>query len=403
MRSALCALRKRMIRNILHLDIRNFCIALERQRRPDLRDWPLVIAPGLGRTVVQAVSPEARQEGIQPGMVVARARRYCRHLTILPPDFSLYRQVQKQLMVSLGNFSPLVEPAGWGHFFIDITGTRRLWGTLLDTADRMRQVTTRDFQLNAAVGLASNKLVSQVAARVVRVQELCDVFPGVEASFLAPLKVNLLPGVGEVTTTRLLAELNLRTVGELAAVPPVLIGEIFGAVGQRLRSMALGEDSSPVVTPRAVPTIREEIQLPEDDNHRSRLLGHLYGLVEGLGQQLRSRNRCPGELALTVTYADSVRAWARERLSPVGSELHLNSVLYGVALRLFDRAVQRRLRIRRFVLSAAYLQPPVGQLALFPWDDSPRGKETKLLQAMDRIRQRHGNQAVYYGRRAQSA
>ena len=160
-----------MIRNILHLDIRNFCITLERQRQPDLRDWPMVIAPGQGRTVVQAVSPEARQEGIKPGMVVARARRRCRRLTILPPDFSFYRQAQKQVMVSLGNFSPLVEPAGWGHFFIDITGTRRLWGTLLDAADQMRQLMTQDFRLNAAVGLASNKLVSRVAARVIRIQE----------------------------------------------------------------------------------------------------------------------------------------------------------------------------------------------------------------------------------------
>jgi DNA polymerase-4 len=295
-----------------------------------------------------------------------------------------------------------VEPAGWGHFFIDITGTRRLWGTLLDTADRMRRLVTRDFQLNTAVGLASNKLVSRVAARVIRIQELCDVFPGVEASFLAPLRVSLLPGVGEVTTTRLLAELNLRTVGELAAVPPMFLGEVFGAAGPKLRRMALGEDSSPVVTPRAVLTIREEIQLPEDDNRRTRLSGHLYRLVEGLGRRLRLQNRCPGELTLTVTYADSVQARVREQFSAAGSEFQLDSVLYGAALRLFDRAVQRRLRIRRLALNAAYLQSPIGQLALFPWDDYHGGKETELLNALDHIRNRYGNGAVYYGRIAGS-
>jgi DNA polymerase-4 len=387
-----------MLRNILHLDIRNFCIALERQRQPALRDWPVVIAPGRGRTVVQAVSPEAKQEGIYPGMGVARAQRRCRRLNILPPDFSFYRQVQEQVITSLGTFSPLVEPVGLGHFFIDITGTRRLWGTLLDTADRMRRLVSRDFQLHTAVGLASNKLVSRVAAKVIRIQELCDVFPGVESSFLAPLRVSLLPGVGEVTTTRLLAELNLQTVGELAVVAPVLLDGVFGAAGQRLRRMAMGEDSSPVVTPRAVPTILEEIQLPKDDNRRSRLSGHLYGLVEGLGRQLRSQNRCPGELTLTVTYADGAQARTRERFSAAGSEFHLNSVLYGAALRLFDRAVQRRLRIRHLALSAAYLQSPIGQLALFPWDDSHSGKETKLLQAMDHIRDRYGNGALYYGK-----
>ncbi len=387
-----------MLRNILHLDIRNFCIALERQRQPDLRDWPMVIAPGQGRTVVQAVSPEARQEGIQPGMVVAQARRRCRRLNILPPDFSFYRQVQEQVITSLGTFSPLVEPAGWGHFFIDATGTRRLWGVLMDSADRMRRLVVENFQLDAAVGLASNKLVSRVASRVVKVRELCDVFPGVEASFLAPLAVDVLPGVGEVSTTRLLTELNLCTVGELAAVPPLLLGEIFGAAGQRLRRMALGEDSSPVVTPKAEPTLQEEIQLPEDNNQRHRLLGYLYGLVEALGRRLRFQNRCPGELTFTAIYADGAQARARERFSAAGSEFHLDSVLYGAALRLFDRAVQRRLRIRRLVLSVAHLQPPFGQLALFPWDDSHGGKETKLLQAMDHIRERYGNGALYYGR-----
>jgi DNA polymerase-4 len=389
---------QKMIREILHLDIRNFCIALERQRQPALRDWPVAIAPGQGRTVVQAVSPEAKQEGIYPGMVVARARRRCRRLNILPPNFFFYQQVQEQVIASLGTFSPLVEPASWGHFFIDATGTRRLWGALMDSADRMRRLVVENFQLDAAVGMASNKLVSRVASRVVKVRELCDVFPGVEASFLAPLAVDVLPGVGEVSTTRLLTELNLCTVGELAAVPPLLLGEIFGAAGQRLRRMALGEDSSPVVTPKAEPTLQEEIQLPEDNNQRHRLLGYLYGLVEALGRRLRFQNRCPGELTFTAIYADGAQARARERFSAAGSEFHLDSVLYVAALRLFDRAVQRRLRIRRLALSAAYLQPPIGQLALFPWDDPARSKEVKLLKAVDHIRDRYGNGALYYGR-----
>ncbi len=389
---------EKMVRNILHLDIRDFCIALEQQRRPELRDWPVAIAPGQGRTVVQAVSPEARQEGIQPGMVVARARRRCRRLNILPPDLLLYRRAQEQLASALGTFSPLVEPANWGHFFIDATGTRRLWGTLLDSGDRMRRLVAQNFQLDAAVGMASNKLVSRVASQVVKVRELCDVFPGLEASFLAPLMVDVLPGVGEVTTTKLLAELNLQTVGELAVVSPVLLGEIFGAAGQRLCRMARGEDSSPVVTPRTVAKIQEEIQLPEDDNHRPRLLGHLYGLVEVLGRRLRSRNRCPGELVLTVTYADSVQAKARARLTAVGCEFHLDSVLYKAASQLFDQAVQRRLRVRRLVLGVAHLQPPFGQLAIFPWDDPARSKEIILLKAVDTIRSRYGSQAIYYGR-----
>ena len=389
-----------MIREILHIDIRDFCIALERQRRPDLREWPVVVAPGQGRTVVQAASPEAREEGIHPGMVLARARKYCRRLTVLPPDFSFYRQAQEKIVTALGRFSPLVEPTSWGHFFIDTTGTRRLWGGLLDRADRMRRLVDTEFQLDTAVGVASNKLVSRVASRMVRAREMCDVFPGLEASFLAPLAVNVLPGVGEVTTTKLLTELNLQTAGELAQISPILLGQIFGAAGQRLRIMALGEDPSPVVTPKSAPMLREEIQLPEDDNHRHRLLGHLYGLVEALGRRLRSQNRCPGELALTATYADGVQTRARQQLAVVGCEFYLDSFLYRASLQLFNRAVQRRLRLRRLALNVAHLQTPFGQLALFPWDDPGRHRETRLLKAVDEIRRRFGNGAVYYGKTA---
>jgi DNA polymerase-4 len=387
-----------MNREILHIDIRNFCIALERQRRPDLREWPVVVAPGQGRTVVQAASPEAREEGIHPGMLVARARQYCRRLTVLPPDFPLYRQAQEKIVTALGGFSPLVEPTSWGHFFVDATGTRRLWGGLLDRADRMRRLVATEFQLETAVGVASNKLVSRIASRVVKVRDLCDVFPGLEASFLAPLAVNVLPGVGEVTTTRLVNELNLRTAGELSHVSPVLLSQIFGAAGQRLRSMALGEDPSPVVTPKSAPMLREEVQLPEDENHRHRLLGYLYELVEALGRRLRCQNRCPGELTLTATYADGVQARARERLPVAGCEFHLDSFLYQVALHLFARAVQRRIRLRRLSLNVAHLQTPFGQLALFPWDDPGRHRETRLLKAVDEIRQRFGNHAIFYGK-----
>jgi DNA polymerase-4 len=262
----------------------------------------------------------------------------------------------------------------------------------------MRRLVDTEFQLDSAVGVASNKLVSRIASQVVKARELCDVFPGLEASFLAPLAVNVLPGVGEVTTTRLVTELNLQTAGELAHVSPMLLSQIFGAAGQRLRSMALGEDPSPVVTPKSAPMLREEVQLPEDENHRQMLLGYLYGLVEALGRRLRCQNRCPGELALTATYADGVQARARERLSVMGCEFHLDSFLYQAALHLFTRAVQRRIRLRRLSLSITHLQTPFGQLALFPWDDPGRHRETKLLKAVDEIRQRFGNQAIFYGR-----
>ena len=142
-----------------------------------------------------ALSAEAWSAGIRKGMVLAKAIRYCRNLIILPPNEPLYLRASRAIFRVLENFSPVLEPSGHGHAYLDITGNGRLFGPPRDTAWRAQNEIRRQLHLDSLLGIASNKMVSRIASEIVtRPSGLQDVPPGNESSFLSPLPVRLLPG-----------------------------------------------------------------------------------------------------------------------------------------------------------------------------------------------------------------
>ena len=230
-----------MLRNIVHLGIPDFYAAIEELRQPELKRRPLVLAQGGERSVIQGVNSNARKEGIREGMPLYRARRLCRRIHVMPPDFYHYREKHRDIVREFGIFSPLVEGSHPGSYFIDITGTHRLWGPGPDLACRMEKELCGKMGLRARIGLASNKLVSQVAADCIGPGDLGFIFPGNEESFFSPLPVDLLPGVGEVTTSRL-ADFNILKIGQLASFPLDMLAAVFGRSAERLLKIAKGMD-----------------------------------------------------------------------------------------------------------------------------------------------------------------
>ena len=180
-------------RQVLHLDVAGFPVAVERVVDPTLRDRPLVIAPPVPRARVLFASAEAGREGIQPGMRVDEARRQCRGLVLRPPNDPLYARAGKAVLELTGRFSPVLEPQAHGRIYLDVTGTGRLFGPPIDVAARLRKELIASLRLDAAVGVAANKLVSRVAADVTEPTGLLDIRAGDEAPFLAPLHVARLP------------------------------------------------------------------------------------------------------------------------------------------------------------------------------------------------------------------
>ncbi len=382
-----------MKREIIHVDIAAFAVEVERVVHPELRGRPVVVAPvGPSRSVVTAVSREAWAAGIRRGMPVSRAVRYCRGVAVLPPNEPLYARASRAVCEILARFSPVLEPSGYGHAYVDLTGTGRLFGPARDAAWCAQREIRRRLRLEAALGVASNKLVSRIASEVTKPVGLQDVQPGDERSFLAPLPARLLPGVGP-KTVELLAELNLRLIREIGDMEPEHLALAFGRLGFLLHQRARGIDDTPVYPPRAVPVLEQEQTLAEDSNDLRLLKGVLSGLCARAGERLRADSQRAGRMELRIRYSDCREDLGREKLVP---PLQSSSALDVRAGRLLEKTLTRRTRVRRLGVRLLELISGPAQLELF--DRPQEARTAKLEAALDRLRHRFGEKAVRKGR-----
>lgn len=383
------------LHKIVHLNIPDFYAALEEIRRPELKKRPLVLAEPGDRSVIQGVNRIARKEGLCEGMSISRARRTCRRMIAIPPDLHHYRENHRNITEEIGRYSPLVEGTWPGSYFIDMTGTRRLFGPEPDSACRMEKELAGKIGLHARIGLAANKLVSRVAASCVGPGDLSFIFPGNEAPFLAALSITVLPGVGEVTAAKL-AGFNIRTIGQLASFPLNMLAEVFGKAADRLLEAAKGIDFAPVLPLQQVQRLSFIKILDRDEIDRGRLEAILFRQLEEAGWSLRSRNRTPGHLRLEIRYADGVSAVGQKRLYPCAVET--DQGLFRLALPVFLQLFSRRIAVRRIILEFSDLAMPARQLPLFPWEKKFSQRERNLQKALDSVRMKFGREAISRGK-----
>ena len=385
-----------MQRHIIHIHIPAFSISLERVNRPELRKRPVVLAlPPSERAIILSVSPEARQEGIFRGMALGRAMKFCPDLTVLPPNPGLTEKGCRLLSRAAAQYTPLWEPSRPGHVYMDVTGTDRLWGRAKDAASRIRREIRDRLSLSGTIGVAGNKMVSSIASRLMPAQDVVDVDHGRESSFMAPLRVDYLPGIGYVQQRILMEELNISLVREIATLDNYNLKLIFGRQAWVIHQRALGIDPTPVHSPVSRPSVSESITLPNDENDDYRLLGFLFSLVEKCSQRLRTRGLIPGKAGLAIRYADQMEVIRRTSLSQVNIR---GLDLYGAMERLFFKACQRRTSVRFMRVWFWDLSFPLPQLSLFPSTSPDKDKKGRVTLALDRIRERYGDKAIRFGR-----
>jgi len=387
-----------LCRHIIHVHIPAFPITLERANRPELRDRPVVIAPPRSeRAVILSVSSEARREGIFKGMALGSALRFCPDLTVLPPNPALLEKGCRLLSVAAARYTPLWEPSRPGHMYMDITGTERLWGRAKDAACRIGRDIGDTLALSVAAGVAGNKMVSSIASRLIRSRGVMDVDHGRESSFMAPLSVDFVPGIGPVRRRMLLEELNISLVRELASMEMPDLRLIFGGQALMIHERSMGIDPTPVNPPSSEPVVSESITMPGDENDDLRLLGVLYGMVERCSGRLRKRGMVPGRAGLTIRYADQEEV---TRQAKVSGPCALDINLYPDLERIFFKACLRRTAVRFMRVWFRDLSFPSPQLRLFSFIPGDGGKGGRVTQALDRIRERYGDGAIKYGKTA---
>lgn len=378
-----------MERKIAHLYIPNFQASLEELRHPDLKRYPLALALTSSRALLQGVNVIAKKEGLREGMPLSQARRMCKLLKVVAPDYWYYRTQHQKIVSLFDRFSPLAEGAFPGHYFIDLTGTTRLWGAATDALYRVEKELIEN-KFTASAGLAQNKLVSEVAARVVPPKDINYIFPGQEAHFLAPQPVKYLPGVGRKTAS-LLYDFNVQWIGELARIPEESLSAVCGKKAVRLISLAQGIDSTPVLPSRKNSKISVSHILPRDEIDRELMKGSLLALVENTGWTLRRCNRNAKSMSLELQYADGIIVKGQESLQRGYS--NNDHELYQAAYKMLLSIFTRRIAVRRLTLELHRLIMPSRQLSLFEGEN----EENQLQRAIDNVRTRYGNKAIAWG------
>jgi DNA polymerase-4 len=388
-----------MDRDILHIHIPSFPIALARACDPSLRGRPVAVAPSHSeRTPVQCVSSEARRDGIFEGMALFRARRMCPSLIVLPPDPRTVSSGTSALVRLTMEYTPLWEPSSAGRLYLDLTGSGRLLGPGRDAALRLEKDLERKLCLAGSVGVAGNKLVSHIAAQCLGKPRICDVLRGSEAGFIAPMQVSVLPGIGSVRERTLMSDLNLRLVGQVAALTVPQLALAFGPLAPLLHSRASGIDPSPVLTPRRIPEVAEESHLGQGENDDFLLLAEFYRLAEGCGIKLRRMGKRTSCVELTLTYSDGMSA--RQAVG-VPAPTDDDRFLFAKIQELFFRTCDRRVAVRFLRLVCRRLVEADPQLDLFTHGEGKTdtaAQNCTLQEAIDKVKQRFGTGAVQWGR-----
>jgi DNA polymerase-4 len=384
-------------RSIIHLNIADFAVAVERAVDCRLRDRPVIIAPeGAARAAVYDMSEEAYQSGIRKGMALRRATRLCKDARILPPHPDRYEHTMRALLKQTLPYSPLIENGETdGHLFVDVTGTARLFGPPMDVAWRLRRQVKTDLGLDPIWSVAPNKLMAKVATRLVKPDGEYIVGAGEEEALLAPLPISLVPGIERNDLLRL-QEFNLSRVSHLTDLSLEQLQIPFGARARFLYETARGIDSSPVLpVGQKPPKIIADHEFGNDTNEKSTLEAALYRLVEQAGDQLRRRRRAARRVAVILDYSDGMRCARQLAAKPASAN---DLTLFELARRTLRLAWLRRIRIRHLRLVCDRLIFPPAQLQLFADDQKQTEQRDNIVNTIDRIRRRFGHDGVRFGR-----
>jgi DNA polymerase-4 len=281
-------------RKIVHVDMDAFYASVEQRDDQKLRGKPVVVAWRGNRSVVCAASYEARRFGVRSAMPAVRAERLCPDAVFVPPDFTRYRAVSKQTREIFKRHTDLIEPLSLDEAYLDVTENKTGLATATRVARSIRAQIWEELNLTASAGVAPNKFLAKIASDWRKPNGLFVIQPEDVDSFLPPLPVGRLPGVGKVTESRL-AQMGVKTVGDLRTFETAELERRFGRHGQRLCELARGIDLSPVVPDRPTQSISAE-----DTFERDVPLAETEPLIRRLAEKTWTASRKETRIARTV-------------------------------------------------------------------------------------------------------
>ena len=371
-------------RHIAHLDLDTFFVSVECLRNPKLIGKPVLIGGTGDRSVVASCSYEARKFGIHSAMPMKIAKRLCSHAIIVKGDMELYSKYSGLVTEIVKDTVPVFEKSSIDEFYVDLTGMDKYFGCKLFTDDLKKKVILES-GLPISYGLASNKLVSKVATNEVKPNGQLEIPFGFEKSFLAPLNIAKIPGIG-TKTAFLLLKMGVETVKVLSEIPVEMLQNLLGKNGSELWRRANGIDETPVVPYHEQKSISTENTFQQDTIDISFLNSELTRMTERIAFELRKQNRLTGCVTIKIRYSDF------QTLTKQMSIAYTNAdhILLNTAKELFAKLYERRLLVRLLGIRFTNLIPGNYQIKLF--EDTQ--EMIRLYQAIDSVKKRFGEQKL---------
>ena len=289
---------------ILHADVDSFYASVEQRDDPSLRGRPVLVGPG----IVLAASYEAKAFGVRTPMPVSRARRLCPEAVVVSARMSAYSEASKALFEVFDDTSGLVEGLSIDEAFLDVGGLRRVSGTPMQIAARLRREVKERVGLPISVGVARTKFLAKVASGVAKPDGLLVVPPGGELDFLHPLPVEALWGVGVVTAKKLRAQ-GITTVSQVATLGEAVLIQMLGrASGRHIYALAHNRDPRPVEVGRRRRSMGSQRAIGRGPKSAASVDAVLVAICDRLGRRLRAARRVCRTVVLRLRFDDLTRA-----------------------------------------------------------------------------------------------
>jgi DNA polymerase-4 len=380
------------VASILHIDMDAFFVSVELLARPELCGLAVIVGGQRDqRGVVTSASYEARRFGVHSAMALRTAAKLCPHAVFLDGHHELYGRWSDRVAAILAKYSPTVEMASIDEAYLDLAGTERLHGPHLGAAHKLLLEITSTAALPCSGGVAATRLVAKVASEQAKPRGLVWVAPGSEATFLAPLSVRRIPGIGKVTEAAL-KSLGVETIAQLQQVTLQRLEEVFGKWGQALYRKARGIDSFEFFVDAEPKSISHNQTFGHDTNEREILESTLSHLCQKAAKRLREAGLHARTVSITLRYANFTTITRSHTLTEPSD---LDTIFLRTVRDLFSSAWNGTANLRLVGVEFSSFTSGSGQMDLL--DPGRRDKLERLARATDSLRDRFGFSKVQFG------
>ena len=376
---------------ILHIDMDAFYASVEERDCPQLKGHPVIVGGDpRGRGVVAAANYVAREFGVHSAMPAATARRLCPEAVFLKPRIDYYMKISRRIHAIFDRDTPAVEPLSLDEAFLDVTASQRLFGDARTIGTQLKKDICDELMLVASVGIAPNKFLAKLASSLQKPDGLVVVNSDEVQTFLDPLPVGSLWGVGGVAGERF-EHMGIRSIKQLRVQPIELLRSQFGCVGERLWRLARGIDERSVVADRGPQSISHETTFNRNVHDVDMLRCRLLELTEEVARRMRRNQLRARTVHIKVRFADFrtlVRSHALCRATSITQEI------WKTALQLLRTRLPEPLPpVRLLGIGVSGIEESeIEQGELF--DGESRIKQTKVDAVIDTINDRYGATAL---------